>query len=471
MLVQMLKTYSDEAPSRSGDTVSRPNESKEPADKAFSDHVDDTNPEKTAAADEATNTKAAETEPSAERSDVSGEVQDEAPLLPGTDVAFEIAEPDVLVISADASNEVPAAPIEGRRNLPTPLPADVVDIDAETEDAVPTATEDADALFWSNALLSGAQNNVQPQAQAGNAASVAGEQVMQTGFIATTQASSKTSIKTGIASTEEAEDVALPVERSLRNEAPQARSANTLSPQATPSPLAQASTPIIEQPPAKGSDPAEEADLPIAPAAQSVTKSPPPATHATLQLAQNAAASAAPALSARLTETTLIEKELAVEVIWDVQRPGSLSNDLRQLARIDLPQPVARAIAEALHRSPNGVVELTMNPPELGKVRLSIAPVDTGMAISVAAERPETLELLRRNIDTLSLEIAGLGYTGISFTFGGTANDGAPGDRNEKDAPTTIDLEFAEGRGDASAAVETTIRSNTAIAGGVDIRL
>lgn len=470
MLVQMLKTYSNEAPARPGDTASRPNESKEPADKAFSEHVDDANSEKTAA-DDAASTKAAETEPSAERSDVNGEVQDEAPLLSGADIAVEIEEPDLPAISADTSREVPAEPTEGRRNLPTPLPTEIVVAETEAEDAVPTTTEDADALFWSNALLSGAQNVAQPQAPAGNAASVAREQGMQTGFVATTLASSKDPIKAGFASAAEAEDATLPVEKSLRNEAPQARTANSFAPQANPAPLAQASTPLIEQPSAKGSDPAEEADLPIAPAAQNVTKSPPPATQATLQLVQNAAVNAAPALSARLTETTLIEKELAAEVIWDVQRPGGPSHDLRQLARVDLPQPVARAIAEALHRSPNGVVELTMNPPELGKVRLSIAPVDTGMAISVAAERPETLELLRRNIDTLGLEIAGLGYTGISFSFGDTANDGAPSDRNEKDAPTNIDLEFAEGRGDASTAAGTTDRSNTAIAGGVDIRL
>lgn len=80
---------------------------------------------------------------------------------------------------------------------------------------------------------------------------------------------------------------------------------------------------------------------------------------------------------------------------------------------------VLRQLAEALPGTPApGSVELTLNPPELGRVRLSLAPSETGIAVLVQAERPETLDLIRRHADQLAQEFRAMGYGATAFAFG-----------------------------------------------------
>ncbi|WP_164738308.1 flagellar hook-length control protein FliK [Frigidibacter oleivorans] len=78
---------------------------------------------------------------------------------------------------------------------------------------------------------------------------------------------------------------------------------------------------------------------------------------------------------------------------------------------------VLRQVADHLATGPDRPVELTLAPEELGRLRLTLTPVDGGMTLSVAAERPETLDLLRRNIDGLARELQSLGYAELSFSF------------------------------------------------------
>lgn len=80
---------------------------------------------------------------------------------------------------------------------------------------------------------------------------------------------------------------------------------------------------------------------------------------------------------------------------------------------------IATQVAQAAQAQPNGTTDVTLNPKELGQVRLSLQAVDTTISILIVAERPETAELMRRHIDTLAQEFRGLGYQDISFSFGG----------------------------------------------------
>lgn len=64
------------------------------------------------------------------------------------------------------------------------------------------------------------------------------------------------------------------------------------------------------------------------------------------------------------------------------------------------------------------VTEIALNPEELGRVRMAMTAVDASITLSVLAERPETADLLRRNIDMLAQEFRALGYDDISFSFG-----------------------------------------------------
>ncbi|WP_323767703.1 flagellar hook-length control protein FliK [Antarctobacter sp.] len=88
-----------------------------------------------------------------------------------------------------------------------------------------------------------------------------------------------------------------------------------------------------------------------------------------------------------------------------------------------------RQVAEGMARLSDGIVEIRLSPEELGHVRMQLVSSDGGMTVHVSADRPETLDLLRRNIDQLARDLADAGYDGASFTFsegGGGQRDGSP---------------------------------------------
>lgn len=85
---------------------------------------------------------------------------------------------------------------------------------------------------------------------------------------------------------------------------------------------------------------------------------------------------------------------------------------------------VALQIVAAVKTDGDGGFEVQLSPEELGKVRLSLHVSDGTVALSIHAERPETLDLLRRHIDVLEREFHDAGFTSLSFTFGQGSTDG-----------------------------------------------
>ena len=71
-------------------------------------------------------------------------------------------------------------------------------------------------------------------------------------------------------------------------------------------------------------------------------------------------------------------------------------------------------------------VELTLAPEELGRIRLTLQGSDGRMTVTVHADRAETLDLLRRNIDMLAQDFRDLGYAHTSFAFGGGGSEPPP---------------------------------------------
>jgi hypothetical protein len=84
----------------------------------------------------------------------------------------------------------------------------------------------------------------------------------------------------------------------------------------------------------------------------------------------------------------------------------------------DLARQVVAQLSEVVQRRGSNVVELTLNPVELGRVRLSLVPGDGIMSVSILADRPETLDLMRRHIDLLAQDFRDMGYASASFSFG-----------------------------------------------------
>jgi flagellar hook-length control protein FliK len=98
-------------------------------------------------------------------------------------------------------------------------------------------------------------------------------------------------------------------------------------------------------------------------------------------------------------------------------RPIGAAGPLSLEPRQQIPLRVVQMIAQAARNLPDQPIQLALSPEELGSVRLTLHTTENAMNVSVAVERPETLELLRRNIELLASELRELGYSNLTFEF------------------------------------------------------
>jgi flagellar hook-length control protein FliK len=143
------------------------------------------------------------------------------------------------------------------------------------------------------------------------------------------------------------------------------------------------------------------------------------------------------------------------------------TDQARATPELRLAQHVAQQLVALAKPLPNGAVELSLNPEELGRVRMTLSPAEAGLSVSITAERPETLELMRRNADILAQEFRNLGYDSTSFNFGDASHGtGQPQD----EAPNGPDLSL-EDLSDAVASEPSIQTQVIARDGRVDLRL
>jgi hypothetical protein len=89
---------------------------------------------------------------------------------------------------------------------------------------------------------------------------------------------------------------------------------------------------------------------------------------------------------------------------------------------------VAFQLAASAQAVREGGVEINLSPEELGKVTLALHVSEGAVVLAIQAERPDTLDLIRRHIDVLERELRDAGYDSLSFSFGqGTADGRAAG--------------------------------------------
>ncbi|WP_300515740.1 flagellar hook-length control protein FliK [Aliiroseovarius sp.] len=159
--------------------------------------------------------------------------------------------------------------------------------------------------------------------------------------------------------------------------------------------------------------------------------------------------------------------ELAPLAIRGMELPSARIEAL--VPRADLSRHLAQQVADVARMMPDRPVELTLSPEELGRLRLTFT-VDGGtMAVAVNAERPETMDLLRRNIDALAQELREIGYDEVNFDFtqGGNARGG-----NDDGASSAQFSGSDEGaRSSASEPPPDPARLTLGPTGGIDIRL
>ncbi|WP_157937566.1 flagellar hook-length control protein FliK [Oceaniglobus roseus] len=74
----------------------------------------------------------------------------------------------------------------------------------------------------------------------------------------------------------------------------------------------------------------------------------------------------------------------------------------------------------------DGPIEISLAPDELGRLRMTLHPQDGAMTLTFAADRDDTLALLRRHVDMLAADLRDLGFGTLDFRFG-PSGDGAAG--------------------------------------------
>ena len=128
-----------------------------------------------------------------------------------------------------------------------------------------------------------------------------------------------------------------------------------------------------------------------------------------------------------------------------------------------LPAQTVRHIAEqivvSVANDDSGTTEIALNPEELGRVRLHMTVTDQTVQIVIAAERPETSDLMRRHLDVLQQEFRSLRFQSVDLGF---ADDGGRNSPKETPKPTHIAVE---------AHPDDPTPTQQIISTGIDIRL
>lgn len=85
---------------------------------------------------------------------------------------------------------------------------------------------------------------------------------------------------------------------------------------------------------------------------------------------------------------------------------------------ITLPPRLTADLVTLAKTLPNGPIQILLNPAELGNLRFEIHQNADHLRVVLAVERPETMDLLRRNADQLLGEFRAAGFSGASLSFG-----------------------------------------------------
>jgi flagellar hook-length control protein FliK len=129
----------------------------------------------------------------------------------------------------------------------------------------------------------------------------------------------------------------------------------------------------------------------------------------------------------------------------------------------DLPQTVATALRE----TPDRQIELRLDPPELGAVRFGIDSQAAGLVVTIIAERPDTIDLMRRHAEQFLADLRQAGFHGASLQFGSSGN---PSGQGAERMPTPQTTPSAANPA-TSSAFPAAAPPRPAVAGGLNLRL
>lgn len=144
---------------------------------------------------------------------------------------------------------------------------------------------------------------------------------------------------------------------------------------------------------------------------------------------------------------------------------GTIANSAPPTARAEIARAIAGQMATMVTARPGaGSIEIALSPEELGRVSIVLNGREDGMQLVIAAERPETLDLMRRHISLLSAEFQKLGYANLSFDLD-TPSD-AYHDSQSDNSEATPDVAEPDREIQHTATIQKTIPDR-----GLDMRL
>lgn len=168
--------------------------------------------------------------------------------------------------------------------------------------------------------------------------------------------------------------------------------------------------------------------------------------------------------------------QLTVENIPQVgalQDPASTMLRSERFAhRPELATHVAQQVTDAVRQNPDGKIELSLHPQELGRIKLGLHIQDGSILVSVMAENIDTADLMRRHIDILSQKFSSIGFENISFSFDKRSEgNSAWGNNQGHDEPPAIHAESPQDTLQDVQQETIKIQSNPAASSGLDLRI
>ena len=178
---------------------------------------------------------------------------------------------------------------------------------------------------------------------------------------------------------------------------------------------------------------------PTSPTSHAAATAPPPQVPAVaqLQLAAQAQLSAAEksADHAEMPETLSAGDTQHAQT---TRETGPANGPATVVNRAETARAVAGQMAAVVSARPGGgAIDIALNPEELGRLTITVNGRDDGMHLSITAERPETLDLMRRHISILSDEFRDIGFGDLSFDL--DLSQESPGDDAPSGAEVFID--------------------------------
>jgi len=212
-------------------------------------------------------------------------------------------------------------------------------------------------------------------------------------------------------------------------------------------------------------------DAPALPTAQTSALTPNSSTPPALTLTQNSIGSPSADLQTKIDGAHSLLVSSDILDISMSEAPRSTTQSGVVPLKPELATHVARQLVEVMAHAGSRPTEIALSPQELGRVRMSVITEDGAITVSIIAERPETLELMRRHIDQLGQTFKTMGYESINFAFGQGEDSSERGRENTDDRHSGNSETSLHGHAAALSDQPTVINLDTASKSGVDIRL